>query len=142
MSTLDDNGGNGDLDDALSGTLSVSDPGFGAEWAAGAVGSAQFSAGADLAGASLAGWRGLADPADLAWIDGTVANGSGTFELAVALDQLYPGGLSGAQSVGIVVRVTNGFGDAYPNQALPPTESAGTDPVQESSAVLALFPLE
>ncbi|MBM4372824.1 MAG: IPT/TIG domain-containing protein, partial [Deltaproteobacteria bacterium] len=69
MTSLSDNGGNGDLDDALSSVFEVSAEGFGAEFGFGAQGGAEALPGALV---PAAGWRGLSPPGDFSWLAGPV----------------------------------------------------------------------
>jgi len=122
MSTLLDN--TGSLDDAISGTLTVSATGFGAEFAAGSIGGAQVDEALDDA----AGWRGLANLADLAWLTGTVKVGQDALEFSVAKSVLWPTGVPAAGArVAIVVKLLkDAYGVAYSNQTLPQDSGGST----------------
>ncbi|MFH1529846.1 MAG: IPT/TIG domain-containing protein [Pseudomonadota bacterium] len=120
MGTLTDNGGDGDLDDALSNVVTVTAAGFGAEFGFGAQGNAVVSAG-DLA--PNAGWRALDPPGNFSWIPGPVDQGAGAVETSVALADLLGG--AGIPSTGlqiaVAVKLSNKYGgtDGMSNQCLP-----------------------
>ncbi len=120
MSTLADNGGDGDLDDALSNVVTVTAPGFGAEFGFGAQGNSVVAPG-DLE--ASAGWRALDPPGNFSWMPGTVDQGAAALETSVALaDLLGPGGIpaTGLQ-VAVAVKLSNKYGgtDGMSNQCLP-----------------------
>jgi len=120
MSTLTDNSGDGDLDDALSNVVTVTAAGFGAEFGFGAQGNTVVSAG-DLA--PNAGWRSLAAPDNFSWLAGPVDQTAGALETSVALTDLL--GSSGIPSTGlqvaVAVKLSNKYGgtDGMSNQCLP-----------------------
>ncbi len=133
MSVLTDS--TGALDDALSSLVVVVEPGFGAEMAFGTKGMAQATgfvgAGTTPPECDLAGWRALANPADLAWIlvGGEVLTDTdeGGVETWIPLSLLYPDGIPAAgATLGIVVRLVNHDGTATSNQALPAEASGWT----------------
>ncbi len=124
MTALSDNGGNGDLDDAIANVLLVQDEGFGAEYAMGTKGMTSFISGSDLAGAVDAGWRLLSPPGDFSWLDGTVLADAdnGVIEASIPLETLFPGGLpDSGRTVALFVKLGNSYGgfDGLSNQTLP-----------------------
>ena len=125
MSTLADNGGNGDLDDALSNVVTVTAAGFGAEFGFGAQGSSEVAPGALVA---TGGWRSLDPPDDFSWLTGPVAAGVGTLETSVVLTDLL--GDAGIPSTGVqlavAVKLSNKYGgtDGMSNQCLPECSAA------------------
>jgi len=120
MSTLADNDGDGDLDDALSNVVTVTAAGFGAEFGFGAQGNSVVAAG-DLE--ASAGWRSLSPLDDFSWIQGPVDQGASAMETSVALADLL--GMSGIPSTGlqvaVAVKLSNKYGgtDGMSNQCLP-----------------------
>jgi len=122
MLALSDNGGDGDLDDALSNTLKVSVDGFGAEFGFGTRGMSSFQMGTTLSGAVFVGWRELELPYDLAWVQGSVMGSGAGLEAAVPLETLFPGGvpLEGVE-VTAFVKLVDRYGDlvGISNQTLP-----------------------
>lgn len=120
MSTLADNDGDGDLDDALSNVVTVTAPGFGAEFGFGAQGNSVVAPG-DLEGS--AGWRSLDPPDNFSWMSGPVDQGAAAMETSVALSDLL--GITGIPSTGlqvaVAVKLSNKYGgtDGMSNQCLP-----------------------
>jgi hypothetical protein len=110
------------VDNALGNLYAVGDGQIGIDFAFATVGMASF-AGGDLGGSTNAGWRGMAKPADLAWLQGVVQAKSGNtaVEASISLSQLYPNGIpaSGAP-LKIACVLVNGDGSAASNQILPP----------------------
>lgn len=102
--------GDGALDIALSGPISLVAQGVGAELAFGTVGMASAE-GFDGA----AGWRGLDPPDDFAWFDTPlIADGElGIIETRIAL----PEGVG--DEVAVAVRIGNAAGEVLSNQCLP-----------------------
>ena len=126
---LSDNAGS--LDDAISGTLVMTDTSFGAEFAAGTIGMATVNDGLD----DSAGLRELDPPSDFPWFTSTVSTTTEFIEIAIPLSHLWPGGIpeTGAH-VGVVVKLLkDSFGVEYSNQTLPEDSSA------ESVGVTASF---
>ncbi len=122
MLALSDNGGDGDLDDALSNVLHVDVAGFGADHAWGSRGMASFQQGDGLENSKFVGWRQLGLPYDLAWVQGAVHCSAGGCEAAIPLATLYGDKLPTAlTAVALFARVTDRYGDlgGVCNQALP-----------------------
>ena len=122
MSGLDDNSGNGDLDDALSSTFVVDDDKFGADFGFGTLGMQSFTSGDDLANSKFAGWRSFEEPKNFYWKDGNVISGTSAVELSISLRELW--GPEAAKvptrhHIALVVVIANKFGNARVNQALP-----------------------
>ncbi|MBI2895837.1 MAG: IPT/TIG domain-containing protein [Deltaproteobacteria bacterium] len=106
----------GALDATLGGVISVSTPGFGAEWAAGTKGMASVSG--DVL-SDDAGWRLLTNLWDLGWFAGQVATGTGV-ELSVPISSLLPDGIPGSgANVAVFARLVNYDGQFLSNQTLP-----------------------
>ncbi len=141
MTSLSDNEGGGDLDDALSNVLDVTVDGFGADFAFGTNGMASFAAGSDLGGAKDVGWRQLTPVDNLAWLDGSViADADGeTLEAAIPLATLFPNGVPGSgKTVALFIRLSNGYGgfNGLSNQTLP--EFFDGETPQEVGSVVTL----
>lgn len=122
MTMLSDNAGSGDLDDALSNVVSVTVPGFGAEYAFGTRGMESYFMGADLAFAEFVGWRKLFPTDDLPWLPGSVISTENSLEASIPLSSICPNGLpEGGKQMAVVVKISNGYGglDGVCNQTLP-----------------------
>ncbi len=122
MTMLSDNAGSGDLDDALSNVVSVTVPGYGAEYAFGTRGMESYFMGADLAFAEFVGWRKLFPTDNLPWLPGSVVSTAGALEASIPLSSICPDGLpEGGKQMSIVVKISNGYGgfDGVCNQTLP-----------------------
>ncbi len=122
LNLLFDNKGNGDLDDALSNMVSVSVPGYGAEFGFGSRGMSSFLEGEDLGGSTYVGWRGLDPTNNFPWLQGTVACTPDMLEAAIPMATLFPNGKPvGGKKVALFVKVTNAYGgmDGLCNQTLP-----------------------
>jgi len=122
MIWLSDNSGDGDLDDALSNILEVSVAGFGGDYGFGTRGMASYKEGGNLGDSKLTGWRELGPPYNLSWVQGSVVCSDKGIEAAIPLSTLYKGGApQGGTTVGLVVRLTDRYGDkpGISNQALP-----------------------
>lgn len=115
----------GALDAALGGTgIAVTAPGFGAEFAAGGFGNVDATAGGLVANA---GWRGLAEPANLAWLAGDVVWGAAGVELRVAWSELGLSPAEGGRTLGVFARIVSESGDFASPEGLPPASGeAGT----------------
>ncbi len=126
----------GALDDAISGTLFVDDPLFGAEFAAGTIGMAEVADGL----ADSAGLRKLNPPYDFPWLSSTVSTSSDFIEIALPLSHLWPGSIppNGARAAIVVKLLNDAFGVDYSNQTLP--EDSGSDTVS-STAAFTVYPL-
>ncbi len=121
MSNITD--GTGNLDAALSGVLDVTATGFGAEFAFGSKEMNEVINGLDDA----AGWRSLSNPADLAWLTGTVDAGTGVLELSIPIATLWPSGVpAGGATAAVVVKIADYEGAAYANQTLPEEDTGAT----------------
>jgi len=111
----------GAVDNALGNLYTVGDNQIGIDFAFATVGMASF-AGGDLAGSTKAGWRGMAKPDDLAWLQGIVqaSSSNAAVEASISLAQLYPNGIpaSGA-ALKVACVLVNGDGSAASNQILP-----------------------
>ena len=108
--------GDGALDIALGGVAVVSDPAFGADWAAGTRGMASV-AGDALSGD--AGWRWLGNASDLGWFEGAVATGTAV-EASIPIQTLLPGGVPGSgATLALFARLVNRDGEFLSNQTLP-----------------------
>ncbi len=136
MSSLSDNDGNGDLDDALSNVVTVTAAGFGAEFGFGAQGNSVVS-GEELV--FDAGWRSLNPPDNFSWVNGPVDQGVEAVETSVALTDLL--GVSGIPSTGlqvaVAVKLSNKYGgtDGMSNQCLP---ECGAPTVIDQVAIITL----
>jgi len=122
MVGLSDNGGNGDLDDALSNVLNVTAAGFGAELAFGTRGMESYLAGSLLDSAKYAGWRWLSPVDNLPWISATVMCTASELEAAIGLDEALGGEIpENGRQVAVVVKLTNNYGgfEGMSNQTLP-----------------------
>ncbi len=111
------------LDNAVSSLLAVSDTAFGADKAVGTKGMASYTCTdpANQDGASAAGWRDLATPANLGWDCGQVTAGTAGFEARLPLETFLGGALpSTGTTLAVVVRLVNHDGQACSNQSLPP----------------------
>jgi hypothetical protein len=114
---ITDQTGEDELDDALSSGIAA--PAFGADFAWGTL-----SMPVDVQGSvALTGVRGLATPANLAWIDaplpvsGDVVHTACTqsvCEVAIPLATL-----GGSGDIGLFARLVNSDGEAYANQTVP-----------------------
>jgi hypothetical protein len=128
MTTLDDNSGNGNLDDALSSVLNVTVAGFGAEFGFGLRGNASYQAGGNLADSQFAGWRELTPPTEFPWLQGTAVRGVEGVRFSIPRATILPAGTGphGA-NLALFVRLTNGYGtlDGLSNQSLPQFYQAG-----------------
>jgi len=108
----------GALDSALSipGSAPYTTPAtFRADFAWGTRNMGRSAVGLD----EFMGWRDLANPADLAWIDSTnapTACSANTCETYIPLPLL--GGVA-PREIALFARINNGSGDMSPNQALP-----------------------
>ena len=112
----------GALDNALSGSaIQVSDAGFGAEFAVGGFGGANQMLGGDLQGNS--GWRGLANPEDLAWLSGDVQWGADGVEMRIAWDALGTLPQAPGRTLGAFVRIVNESGEYVAPDGLPASSS-------------------
>lgn len=137
MTELSDNDGNGDLDDALSNVLSMTVPGFGAEFAFGTNGMTSFMMGSDLSTSKYVGWRSLSEPANLGWLPGTILCGDKAVEAAFPIATLFPDGVpAGGKEVAVFVRISNAYGgfDGLSNQSLP--EFYNAEAPEEMGAVV------
>lgn len=112
----------GEIDAAISSKLDVNVDGFGADFAFGTKGMKSFFEGSDLwPTGDTAGWRGLDDPAEFAWLQGSVitaAVGGNGVEAAVPLTNLF-GQASADTTVTLVVKLVNADGQYASNQTVP-----------------------
>ncbi len=136
---LTDNGGNGDLDDALSNVLAVSVSGFGAEFGFGTQGMGSYTMGGDLGNSVNAGWREFAIPDNFSWLQGTVECSAAMCEAAIPLSSILPNIPSGGKTIALYVKVANKYGgfDGVSNQTLP--EFFDPDSVEEVGDVVTVF---
>ncbi len=131
----------GAVDDALGGALSFDIPGFGAEVACATLDGATYTPEANSGdpAAVAAGCRGLVTPTNLYWfLDAGVVSGADGVEIWLPLADLYgaPAGVS--RTVGLNVRIGNGSGLVFSNQALPEGVS-GVDNVVSTAAASLSF---
>jgi hypothetical protein len=124
------------LDDALSGALSVP-AGFLADYAWGTLRMASSVRGAN----AHTGFRGLQNPGDLAWVDAPAppmdAHVAHTVCLADACEARIPlATLGGTGDIKLFARLTNSDGEAFANQTLP------LDDPSAPAAVSSLLTLE
>jgi len=118
MTTLSDN--EGELDTAISSNLVVGVDGFGADFAAGTKGMQTFIEGADLGESNGAGWRGLADTSDFAWLQGTVVTSGTGVEAAIPLTTIFDGrNPTTSATMALAIRLVNTDGLYTSNQTLP-----------------------
>ncbi|MBU1218711.1 IPT/TIG domain-containing protein [Myxococcota bacterium] len=118
MSDLHDN--NGNLDNAISGVLTISEATFGAEFAAGSIGNGTVTA--DLNDA--AGLRNLSNQGNFGWDGSTVLwDGNTSVEIAIPLATLNL--TTPLTTLGLVAVITSNSGDALSNQSLPEGINAG-----------------
>ena len=122
MLALSDNKGDGDLDDALSNTLHVDAPGFGADYGFGSKGMASFHQGDGLENSANVGWRELGLPYDLAWLQGSVQCGEAGCEAAIPLATIYGDKVpSNLTAIAVFAKLVDRYGDlgGISNQTLP-----------------------
>ena len=140
---LSDNGGNGDLDDAVSNVLEVSVPGFGADHAFGSRGMASFTAGAPIDQSAFVGWRAVNGlPYDLPWLQGTVVCSATACEAAFSLGTLYPDGIPATGSeVAVFLKLTDRYGnsDGLSNQTLPECWDPDAPPAVDAVSTFTVF---
>lgn len=116
----------GAVDNALGNLLSSDNSSIGLDFAFATVGMGSF-AGGDLGGSTSAGWRGLSNLSDLAWLQGVVLTSGKSVEASIALSVLYPGGIpDGGSLLKIACGISNKDGSAVSNQSLPPQVSASS----------------
>jgi hypothetical protein len=123
MVNLADNSGNGDLDDALSSLFKIDTQGFGAEWGFGTTGMQSSVPSQDNDGFSdFAGWREFTERTNFHWKRGPFIAGDGVIEAAISLRELWgpeAARVPGRHHIALVVVITNKYGNARVNQALP-----------------------
>ena len=122
FTALDDNTGNGDLDDALSGIFIVDDAKFGADWGFGTIGMQSYVPDDSDAFSAFVGWRQFAERTNFYWKKGPLIAGTGVIEGAIPLRDLW--GPEAARvpmrhHIALVVVITNKYGNERVNQALP-----------------------
>ncbi|MFH2005174.1 MAG: IPT/TIG domain-containing protein [bacterium] len=110
----------------VNGSLQFAIAGFGADFVVGSKGMNEvFSNLSDNAG-----WRGLSNPSDLAWLTGTVDAGTHLLECSIPIATLWPGGVpTGGVAVAIVVKIADPDGQTFADQTLP--EEAATSTVTQ-----------
>ncbi len=122
MTSLADNSGSGDLDDALSNVLTVMDTSFGAEFAFGTGGMTSFAEGSDLGLSVKSGWRRLTPTDNFPWLDGAVTCTAAACEARIKLSTIVSGSFpASGKQFALFLRLTNGYGgpEGISNQALP-----------------------
>ncbi len=118
-SPLDLKDNTGAVDDAISGVLKAGNMMVGLDFAFASVGMAAFD-GSDLAKSLSAGWRSLAKPTDLAWLNGPVLSSANAIEASISLKTLYPQGIPATGAyLQILVALVNANGSSASNQFLP-----------------------
>ena len=140
--TLNDKDGSGNLDQALSGGLVINVEGFGADLAAGTVGTNSVVEGEGFS--PWVGWRMLDDLSNFSWIQGTVASGTdGWIEMAIPYSVLFSDGQvpSGGTTIGAFAVIGNKWGSEYSNQSLPSQDLEGST-VSEAESVMTFELLE
>jgi len=111
------------IDAAISSRCRVGVPGFGADFALASQGLAGVALDEQAPGLrARAGLRGLADPAELAWLPalvvaGAAAPGQGALEAAVPWTSL--GGLAACTRLGLFARIVDASGDYVLGPGLP-----------------------
>ncbi|MBI5607347.1 MAG: IPT/TIG domain-containing protein [Deltaproteobacteria bacterium] len=133
-SALSDN--SGAVDDAVSNALTVADTAIGLDFAFASLGMQSFSD-PDLGKSTGAGWRSLANAADLGWLAGEVKATAGVgLEAAMPLKTLYPNGIpAGGAVLRIQVALGNGNGGFFSNAYLPEHKGSTAGQLGEFASV-------
>jgi glycosidase len=118
----------GQLDNALSADITVTESQYKADMAVGTKGMA--STGGALV--EDAGWRRIGEnPADFPWISGEVVAGGAGFEAQISFDELFGGAPPTGTQVALFARLVNEDGQHLANQTVPLDDPANPKSVSE-----------
>lgn len=132
----------GAVDDAISSVLTSTDPNFGAHIAFASIGLQSYPGG-DLALSTVAGWRGLDNASNFAWLEGKVIGSTADsgLEASLPLSALYPGGVpKTGVTLAFVVVLLNKDGTVVSNQAVPFQVGAADEKSITAVSKLRIFP--